>query len=213
MGFVIKRFLPLKQKVMILSRQSGKINGAAKNYFQIDKLWPGQLISYSPVSLSTSGIVHLIDQVEILHLPFDGTSNHFVWFHHLLEICYYFLPLESPCVDIFDHILVSLDALTDEGLREYSALIKRTVLVKLFALLGFYPEKRLISMAALFNHIQRWSVDSEKHAALHSFKTECNAVPSTLLSLADAWVLTCIKTHPNVSSFKTLKFLKSTEQR
>lgn len=208
LGLVIKRFFPAKNKVGILSRSSGRINAVVKSDYHLQRLCPGHFISYQPVKLSTSGTTQVIESVEIVLLPFDGMTGHLIWLHHLLEVCYYFVPLQSPCVELFDHIVIACDALAHSELQPYSAQLKRIVMVRLFALLGMNLDKQLISMAALFNHIHQLSIDSHKSAALDSFKAACQSLTSTQLQCADAWALACIKTHPNVSSFKTLSFLK-----
>jgi len=216
LGFVLKRFLPEKQKVAILTQYQGKINAVVKASGQIHTLWPGHLISYHSSSFAhgsadRAASICSIEQVEIIDLPLHGATEHFLWLHHLLEICYYFLSLENPCPEVFNHLLVGLEIVQDPEHRAEVHILKRAFLVKLFALLGFSPDKKLIPMIALFNQIIARSVDSKTSGALHSLQAQCNVEPLGLLLCADLWVLSCIKTHPNLRSFKTLKFLKGAD--
>ncbi len=94
-GFILKRFLPYKKKLSVLCCQKGKINLITQPTEKCHQLWPGMLICFTPTFNNKK--ICIAHDIEIIMSPEQENFSNLYWVHHLLEICYYFVPLENPC--------------------------------------------------------------------------------------------------------------------
>lgn len=188
-GIIIKKHAPKNMKVSLLDSELGKINAV----FHDDTLSRGSLVRYN--AKPKESIVFISD-IELLDVPMVLAKDDLLFFHHVLELCYYFLPLEFPVEDIFD---LMMDLYTPHEYMQQS-IGKQLFLCKFFSLLGIYPE-------------------GEKFQKPHFHTIASTPIDILLQQNIDLvtendmheWLWHCIKTHPYADYFKTLHFIgKST---
>lgn len=185
-GIVLKSYLPQQHKLALLDERLGRINimsGVLKH-----KLVQGLLLEYYP---ERSGRWAVVSGVEIIAEPRAWAQHDLLFFHHVLEICYFFVPLESVVRPVFDMV----KALYVHHHELQSAGAKKLFLCRLFACLGLYPEDealhtpsmhRLLSVPIESMFEERIGADVEQE--LHR------------------WLVRCIAVHPQVNMFKTMQF-------
>jgi len=203
LGFILKRFLPAKQKLSILTQNFGKAeiitNPPDKSFI----LWPGMLISFH-ASQSIKNM-YIANNVEILLSPTENNSCYLHWIHQTLEICYYFLPLQDPCEEVFNHLYHCIALPKNECLfNNQISVIKKIYLLKLLLLMGFYPDKNLISLLSIYEQLTCTSIDIDNKQKVESIKIALQRVSSLQIKKIDNWVLSCINSHPCFKNFKTV---------
>ncbi len=211
LGFVIKRFAPKKQKFSILSHSLGKIEIIPFPLHWNNRLRPGMLIS----SILHSSItrIYIAHNIEILLAPLDFTENTDIyWIHSILELCYYFLPLESPCQETFNFVYRAFFILNcNHKIDSSLAVVKKLLIVKLLTLFGFYPQKTIMRYINLFEKLVTTSVDFTNKGVIKSLTTIPHDIDKEEMALINSWILQCLNEHPNFSSFKLLNFLTQNE--
>lgn len=206
-GFIVKRFLPKHQKVSVITLSQGKTSLIIKNVQTCNKLWPGMLISYSLFKKSEQ--IYDISNLEIIGIfaaeSFDDTQ----WTHCILEICYFFSPLNDPCDEVFiflTHyfcIIKKVTATLSNRLPVY--IVSLLQLLKLFE---FYPPQPFFDFETLFANLVAYSIDFDKSQNLESIKESLEAISEKTLHYACLWIKECIKSHPCFASFKTTDILR-----
>jgi hypothetical protein len=188
-GFILKRFLPFKQKVSILSQSTGKINIVTNPITKCQQLWPGMLVTFNIINQSTNML--MASHVEIVWNPEIKKSEDLFWLHELLQHCYYFSPLENPCPEIFYHLYncFSIYKLKIRSKKLYFK-IQRIAIFKLLTLLSFYPEKELVKFLGLYNQLEK-SKETPK-----DFMNILQNINDTQIKKMDNWILKCINNHP-----------------
>ncbi|MCK4650621.1 hypothetical protein KAT08_00440 [Candidatus Babeliales bacterium] len=203
-GFVLKRFFPQKQKLSILCQYKGKISITTNPEQRFDQLRPGMLISFN-YSGNTSSI-YFANNIEILMTPQDIKYDCFTWLHRFLEICYYFVPIEKPCHEIFFHLYnyFLIYKLEYQFLTQIE-IIKKIYLLKLLALLGFYPNKELLAFLNIYDQLSSLYVDFKDQQKVEFLKWNLQKIKKVHNKKIDDWILNCINSHPSFKKFKMLK--------
>jgi hypothetical protein len=189
-GIVIKSFLPYKQKISVVSRYSGRLNLKVSRPRTFS---PGAIISFSSdwQKKFSRG-----PKIELLMVPIDAMKDHLDWFHSLFEICYYFLPLDATCIEVFRLLQCSFELSDSHGCEQCFGVIKKLSIVRLLVYLGFYPPNRLAFMIDMFDELAlsvRF-LDSPK----------MQKVSSLHLAEVDQWIERCLCQHPLAKKFNTL---------
>ena len=184
-GIILKKYQPKKNTFAILDKDLGKIKGVSGN----QNIVLGSLVSYQ---IKNQRSLYFIQNIEILHIPFETAVNDILFLHHILELCYYFIPYQCPSLEVFALV---------KYLYFFSHMIKskenkNAFLFKLFTLLGLYPEE-LQFRTSYFHDLAIQSIDTIVSKNLH-LKSEKEI---------DNWLRCCIKVHPQFSNLKTVKFL------
>jgi len=198
-GIILKRYQPKKRTISILDRELGKIRCVPRN----QNIVLGSLVAYtitsnqSPKRLTSSGLTnnrlpYFIQEVEILHIPFETAIDDILFFHHVLELCYSFIPPQCPAAEIFEIIKYLYFF---PNMIKYN-IDKKLYLFKLFTLLGLHPEGVQFQTPS-FHNLATKSIDSIVSEHLH-LKSEIEI---------DSWLRCCIATQPKFSNFKTINFL------
>ena len=94
-GIIVKTYLPQKYKLAILDKELGKIVCVPHR----EDIRCGTLISYH---LSQQKNVYFIQNITIIDMPLSLAQYNLIFLHHVLEICYYFIPVGSNVPEIFD---------------------------------------------------------------------------------------------------------------
>lgn len=206
LGFIIKRFIPRKQKISILANSLGKIEVIPSPLSLNDRLYPGMLIS-TTLHPSTTRI-YIAHNIEILTTPLNFTNNsNIYWIHSILELCYYFIPLEKPCPEIFNLVYVALFLLDNQKFNSYLNVSRKLFIIKLLVLLGFYPKKPFLQYLNLFEDLVSTFVDFPIKRIIKSLEI----IGKKEIYLINLWIMQCLREHPNFSSFKLSNFLTQNE--
>ena len=192
-GLVLRHYVSQGEKIIIFNRDIGKfktsIKFSKKNLF-FKEICAGVLIQYR---YSSRGGGYLIVLEQIYEVPFALAIKNILFLHHLLEICYFFLPFESyDNSAIFDLLMFVYHI--DENMM--TAQFQKLLLFRLFALLGEYPEQMVFHEAFFYGLIT---------CPLKNLSMQFIELP--IERLLDMWLINCIRSHPMVDSFKTTRFL------
>jgi len=184
-GIILKKYQPQKQVISILDKSLGKIRCTPGN----QNVVLGSLASYF---ISSNRSFYFIQNIEILHIPFKIAIDDILFLHHVLELCYQFIPPQCPSGEIFDLIKYLFFF---PNMIKYD-IDKKLFLFKLFTLLGLYPEE-LQFQTPYFHDLATKSIDTIIAQHLH-LKSEIEI---------DNWLRCCIKIQPQLGSLKTINFL------
>ncbi len=184
-GIVLKSYQPQKCKLAILDRDSGKIM-AVPNRTDISH---GALIMYFKREQEHLTFIHSID---IIDMPFALAHEDIVFVHHVLELCYYFIPMSSHAPQIF----IALLRFYEYPIVLTTPIMKKIFVVQLFFLLGVYPESPWAKSASI-NQLISTSIDI----------WAAQSIDLKIEKELDEWLMHCIKTHPQAAYFRTINFL------
>lgn len=202
-GIILKSFLPYKYKISVFSKREGKINlfvpKKGRRVFS-----PGAIISFF---YTAKGSNLFAKKIDILHVPLDSMKDNLDWIHHLLEIFYYFSPLNAVCGDLFRLLQFSFKIGGRACLFEpYFHIVKRICLVKFLVLVGFYPPRELLFLLGLFDDVVGVSLDSSNVQKVRSLHMSLEIITDQNVKEIDRWILQCLQEHPNIAQFKTVPF-------
>lgn len=185
-GIILKTLFPKKMKIVLLDYQLGKIEGVPCH----DQLWSGSLLSYY---VQVKGPVYFLYDINVTDMPLSLAKSDILFLHHVLEICYFFVPFDSHVPEIFN--LVSL--LYENSEFCSNKAFKIAFLFKLFILLGMHPDEPRFQ-DPFYYLLARESIDTIMYKSIHLNTEE---------TLHD-WVYSCISIHPQIHAFKTMHFLE-----
>ena len=174
----------------LLDRLEGRIDlraeSVGKKYAQPIR---GACIAYVPGTPRGKPIAQAI---EIVAMPFKVAKLDILFYHHILELVYEFLPLGALGTDVF--YLVTLLYTVSDMVK--TAHAKKLFLIRLFDLLGLHPHSEQFHgpefhtiVARPIDTLLQENIDLKMQEYIH------------------AWLDDCIKTHPMIDSLKTVHFL------
>lgn len=185
-GIVLKKYFPQKVKLSVLDSKLGKI-ACVPNRVDI---CVGAFIDYH---INCYRGFYFVNTVNILKIPsLFCKMPDLIFFHHVLEICYFFIFEGSPVSEIFE--LLSFLYFSADTI--YNRCSKKIFLCKLFFLLGIYPEDKHFQLL-FFNRVASESIDILIN----------ETIDLRIERRLDAWLSACLAMHPYVNSFKTIRFL------
>lgn len=188
-GIVLRTFFPKKRTVVLLDQVQGKIVCVPNT----DQVLVGSFITYHMYKRSSMRFMCAIEQIA---LPFALVRNDLLFYHHVLELCYYFIPLDSSACDVFS-LLCELCCTPQE---DVSYRYKILFLVRLFVLFGVQPEAKRGQWPRLA-HLFTLGIDSVVEAT----------IDLELTHEMYEWLHSCLSVHPLLAQFKTVHFLKKPE--
>jgi len=203
LGFVLKRFFPFKQKLSIFAQQKGKIDVITSPISVCSKLWPGMLVSFN--TKKTNKNIYISENIEILLSPQEDHFLNLAWIHHLLELCYFFIPQEKPQNEIFKHLYSCFLILKLEHIfSNQFETIKKICSLKFMQLAGFYPRNNLEPLLNIYEQLTCMSIDIDDQQKVKFLKTALELITNAQIKEIDNWILNCVQNHPYVNSFKTI---------
>lgn len=203
-GFVIKRFLPHKTAVCLVTRTQGKITVTMKKIKQCSTLWPGMFVSFFVGQKQQNRIV--AEGVEIITLYPSSTVDDTTWLYHLLELCYFFIPSHNVCPEVFNFLLKIFIVMNCKLLIEqYIKIMQEISIIKLLILFGFQPHEKIFRLSEVFDRLPDHSIDFANEQKVELVKNQLSAVSPELIKEAKKWAETCLYSHPSFRSFKTVK--------
>ncbi len=184
-GIVLKRCQKMGNKVSVLDQSLGCIDGIMFS----SSINLGSLLTYR---LKGRMSPYLIDQCEIIDMPFSIARADLLFLHHVLELCYYFIPVGSCSSQVF-YLLLLLYSLQD---HVWNDTTKKIFLFKLLTTIGFYPEHELLNRPCMR---QFFTMPIDK-IIVEPIDLNCEK------DLND-WLRFCVSDHPYANDFKTMDFL------
>ena len=134
----------------------------------------------------------VIEQVNVQQMPLELGRQDLLFIHHVIELCVQFIPVGSMGEELFE-FLQFLYAVDHEWHRQH----KKLFVLKLLTMIGYYPEHNV--------------------AGINNLLIKNSFILPSMLSSAqerevDAWLARCVAYHPRIELFKTLAFLRDSEQ-
>lgn len=214
LGIVLRRFLPEKQKISVLSQDHGKLNIVVRSLQNCIRIWPGNLISYTVPSsqYAKSFLKHGVqksgysieDSIDIVFVPEVSTGHKLSWVHQLLEVTYYFFPLEQPCREVFELLFYALRFVANRDILRYELLLRKICMVQLLSYAGTPAPEQFGELQRLFMIVCGQAVDESERAQIELTKICTSLQAHELFKSLDSWILTVLKTHPNFNYFKAI---------
>jgi len=204
LGFLLKRFFPKKQKLSLLCAHCGRMEATTSNPMICNSLWPGMLISFNYRS-NQQKTIYFVSNVEIVMNPEFHSFIDINTLHHILEICYYFVPIENPSHQVFSHLYnFFLLYKLESTFQTHQKLIHQVYIIKLLTLLGFYPEKELLAYLGLYEDLTSLYVDFDDPQKVKSLTRKLHDITKRKEKKINTWILGCIESHPYFKNFKTI---------
>ncbi len=185
-GIVLKSYFPKKCKLALLDNKMGKIAGVPP----ADRSIPaGSLIEYSLVKQAPCSFLHGVD---VHNMPFTLAKQDILFLHHVLEMCYYFIPSGSQNKAVFS--LLQILYTSDNWLQVMA--VKKFFLLRLFILLGLYPEEQKFKSPS-FHRLVQVTFEQMLDEEVKQYDEKA----------LDEWLQECVASHPIADRFKTTYFL------
>jgi len=184
-GIILKQFSG-KQKVALFDKKEGRLDAVVRK-----PLLVGSLIDYT-IEKRQGALVYL-DNYALIDLPFQLAREDLLFWHHVLELCYYFVPVGSYTDHLFE--LCSVLYTTDATPYRF-ARVKKIYLFKLLTTIGLYPRLPELSLATM-HHFMALDLHAMAHESINDEHEQ----------LLDRWLRLCITQHPAVAQFKTINYL------
>ncbi len=183
-GIVLKK-LSL-HKVALLDTRVGRVDAVA-----IKPPGLGALIQYTVER--EKGSLYFLERCSIVDWPFFLGRSDILFWHHVLELCYYFMPVGSDAPQLFE--LLSFLYTVDKESR-WGIQAKKLYLFRLLSSIGIQVESPRIPAIKLHQfmtmglaHMSEEVVEDESEKIL------------------DEWLRVCVAEHPAIEQFKTIHFL------
>ena len=185
-GIVLKE-LNSPHKIALLDEQHGRIDAIIKKPTCV-----GALLHYTIEQ--ERGNFWYLSQLSISHLPFQLARDDILFWHHVLEISYFFVPIGSSTYSLFK--LLQFLYTVDNNVR-WCTQSKKLYLFKLLAAIGLYDRLPSLVPIGRVEYLLGMPVDEIVQEKLDE-KNE---------QIVDEWLRTCIAEHPAIEQFNTVHFL------
>lgn len=126
-GIVLKHHVPYKHTIALFDRALGHIRAIAVH----NKLSAGTVLAYTMASADQR---FFIKNLTILDIPINLAKNNILFFHHIIELCYSFIPEGVTSERIYDLLLF---VFSQEAISKQK---KKRILCILYVLLGLYVD-------------------------------------------------------------------------
>ena len=205
-GIVLKTFTPGAGKNCLFTQSQGKVICTIFNPQQTAILRMGSRISYTPLRYDHGA--HITAHITVTNMPGLTTPSDLAWVHHLLELCYYFAPLQQPASEIFALLTGTLFFNNHQLLNDHEYYVfKRLSIGSLLTLMGFYPPHDFAEVVLTTQRLLTTNIDFKAHTNIELLKYHATVLTRGVCKVYDAWLLECIHTHPRIAYFKTLPFV------
>ena len=176
--------------ISLFSQQEGRIE---RNWYRVGhraQLHRGSFISYTHQE-GFSCNQRMLVNVELERCGTVWAVQDIYFFHALLEVCYYFIPIGSEAQQAYSFLVDLLNNFHVFSLSGH----KKMVLCKFFTLVGIYPDDLQV-----------------QHLATSLLKMPIDNLVNTILELnseelMNQWLSWCIEVHPKGKFFKAIPFL------
>ena len=188
LGVVIKKHFPKRLRVSLLDESYGHINVVPTSWQWASYASLGALVSYD---LHAESDVFFVRSMELISLPVFKTEAAMFFLHHLLELCYFCLPLRAGQSECFDVVFYCTNMLEQAA---STPLMQKLLFAKLLFLIGQYPHDidKLAISRLLYEPCERLAtivLDREQQKELELF------------------IYQCVQSHPYGRLVRTVNFL------
>lgn len=181
-GIVLHRFFPKKYTIALLDSQLGRIDAVVR----YDTAMLGALISYE---IEYKRTTYFIQAVRIEDAPLALAQSDILFLHHVLELCYHFMPVGSCVADMFELVQFIYKPV------QHNMFIKKIFLFKLLYTLGMSaPEEH---EHGFFEYLATVSIDT----------LDAEQLDLTYEKKLDRWLLYCVAEYTDIQALKTIHFL------
>lgn len=184
-GIILRKNELLPHKLIILDKMHGKIECISST----PCLSAGSLITYNS---KKQGQTHFISDSTLVYVPLSLAQTDMLFFHHVLELIYYFTPVGSCAQEVFD-LLAFLYSTEHENM---SRLFKKFFLLKL-----------LTGMTSVSEGSQTRTQSITYLNTLDMQQLMIATISASEEKELDRWLWCCVWQHPYVNEFKTVHFL------
>ena len=188
-GVVLKKQFPRHQKISLLDQAFGRLEGVPTSLHAIARVSHGSLVEYV---VEPQGQVYFLHEMQLIENMHYSAEQDILFFHHVLEMIYYGVPVGAIPDDIYD-LLTSIQKNLTHVCTKPS--MKKLSIGKLFVLLGADVDG---SVENILKEALRF------HDILEMISIEIDQTSENAL---DAWIHQYIQTHPFSHMFKTIHFL------
>ncbi|BDC34151.1 hypothetical protein Noda2021_01090 [Candidatus Dependentiae bacterium Noda2021] len=151
----------------------------------------GSLVEYTLVKSNQNKL--FLHNVDLIDVPFKLAREDILFFHHILELSYFFMLEGSHVPGMYE----LLQYLYSQSQEKYSLDFKLLFLFKFFVLLGRYPEDEKFQ-TMYFEELASKPIDTVVH----------HLIPSNVSLQLSEWIISCVMDHPYVQGLKTIHFLE-----
>ena len=184
-GIILRKSESSPHKVIILDKLQGKIEGVTT----VPSFATGALITYN---IRQQRTINFISNSTLIYLPLSLAQTDMLFFHHVLELIYYFTHIGSCSEEVFN--LLAFLYSTEHALM--TTQFKKFFLLKLLTCMGSIPELK--------------QARTERITYLNTLdikKLNKITIDNVYEKELDRWLWCCIWQHPYVNEFKTVHFL------
>ena len=187
-GIIIRKHFPKKVCISVLDEHLGHITVIPASWQWASYSSVGALIDYVLVE---DGDTFFVKHVELNTVPSYFDENLLLFMHHLMEVCYFCLPVQGGKTEAFDLLSHVIEAFGDISRKP---LAQRLLLAKLLYIVGQYPaDVDQLSVSLLLHKPYKILLNL---ALTHEHKKEL-----------EIFIYQCIKFHPYGRLLKTVNFL------
>lgn len=187
-GIVLKKYAH-KNKIALLDRILGRIDGIV---FASHDISIGAQLSYS---LDERSGCYYIVSCEVIDVPLVVGKYDVYFLHHVLEICYFSVPLRSVEVVVFDMIIF----LYRHFSSSWSMVEKKIFIFRLLVAIGCYSDHFWLHKPNI-QALCIMPIDKLFGGIIHLSDI------SDIRDMHD-WLSVCLMEHPYSDQFKTVNFL------
>jgi hypothetical protein len=184
-GIVLKKQEAGASMIIILDAELGKMRCVSDAF----AVCTGDLIDYYIVRKRHQVSLEKIDRIA---LPLSMAAAQLLFFHHVLEVCNYFILPGMSMPQVFE-LLALLYQLPAQAI---TIPFKKCFLAKLLVAIGMHPDG-FLSQHASFYALLALPLDSiPNEAMLNDIDDELNV-----------WLRSCVLEHPQMQKLNTIHFL------
>lgn len=183
---MIKTYFTKVRKCALLDYELGMIDAIPPS----EALSAGSMIEYSLTKRSQEKF--FLQEVDLINIPLQLAKQDILFFHHILELCYFFM-LEGSQVPGMYELLCRLY----HESKTYSLDFKLLFLFKFFVLLGRFPYEGKYQ-TTFFQELASKPIDT-----IISYSIDWNSKHELR-----EWIVSCVMDHPYVQGLKTIHFLE-----
>jgi hypothetical protein len=188
-GIVLKRQQPRRLHISLLDRCLGRIEAYPSSVANCRNVCNGALVEYVIEQRPLGALLH---DVKILDMVSYSSTLEMKFFHHLLELAYYGIPIGAGAADIFEHIVFVQENLV---IISQDNSIQKKIIAKLLLLLGsesdaaVQPILQAVSECYKLNEFVHCAIEKEEERVL------------------EVWIYHVVQGHPCARMFKTIQLL------
>jgi len=183
-AIVLKHYLPKRYKIALLDQQEGRMN---VTFYADQALSPGTTVQYELKQMHGRLVAH---DLEIIDMPLALARSAMLFLHHLIELCYHFVPEGSHDDRVYRLLSFALK------MHEISPTQQKNMLCLLFVLCDMYPEgvPYFVSLREALERVSLQAIIQKE-------------IDVKIEKYVRQWLYQCIQMHGGASYFKTVHFL------